>query len=274
MRLPGVDRPCAWLRIQRPDPPDAEFEPAAGGHARYHGRRHGGGADAGAAATWPAPPPPESAGGVAGARLLRERLLAKSGGRVGVTLGADADPGGLGRGGGDKRTGCAAAGRCRRRRCQARRCPHARPRCGNAIRLESVRRGISCPPALCRRMIRCHALARGMAQIAAALAAGHATCRPASGWPARSPPRVGIGKPVVGAATGWRRSGGPADGQTAALAAACALRTSRCARSLAAELTRPRRGGATCAWRYRGGPWEAAERIRFTAAAYPRESIV
>lgn len=32
----------------------------------------------------------ESAGGVAGASLLRERLVAKSGGRVGVTLGADA----------------------------------------------------------------------------------------------------------------------------------------------------------------------------------------
>jgi maleate isomerase len=32
----------------------------------------------------------ESAGGVAGAKLLRERLLAKSDGRVGVTLGADA----------------------------------------------------------------------------------------------------------------------------------------------------------------------------------------
>ena len=31
----------------------------------------------------------ESAGGVAGAKLLRERLLAKSGGPVGVTLGAD-----------------------------------------------------------------------------------------------------------------------------------------------------------------------------------------
>ncbi len=32
----------------------------------------------------------ESAGGVSGAKLLREKLLAKSGGRVGVTLGADA----------------------------------------------------------------------------------------------------------------------------------------------------------------------------------------
>ena len=32
----------------------------------------------------------ESAGGVVGARLLRERLLARSNGRVGVTLGADA----------------------------------------------------------------------------------------------------------------------------------------------------------------------------------------
>jgi maleate isomerase len=32
----------------------------------------------------------ESAGGVEGARILRERLLAKSSGRVGVTLGADA----------------------------------------------------------------------------------------------------------------------------------------------------------------------------------------
>lgn len=32
----------------------------------------------------------ESAGGVAGARVLREKLIAKSGGRVGVTLGADA----------------------------------------------------------------------------------------------------------------------------------------------------------------------------------------
>jgi maleate isomerase len=32
----------------------------------------------------------ESAGGVAGAALLRERLLAKSGGRIGVTLGAEA----------------------------------------------------------------------------------------------------------------------------------------------------------------------------------------
>ena len=32
----------------------------------------------------------ESAGGLAGAKLLRDKLLSKSGGRVGVTLGADA----------------------------------------------------------------------------------------------------------------------------------------------------------------------------------------
>src|SRR3712207_8999612 len=37
----------------------------------------------------------ESAGGVAGAKVLRERLLAKSGGRVGVTLGGDAIVAGL-----------------------------------------------------------------------------------------------------------------------------------------------------------------------------------
>jgi maleate isomerase len=47
----------------------------------------------------------ESAGGVAGARLLRERLLAKSGGRVGVTLGADAILAALHRYGGIKRIG-------------------------------------------------------------------------------------------------------------------------------------------------------------------------
>jgi maleate isomerase len=47
----------------------------------------------------------ESAGGVAGARLLRERLLAMSGGRVGVTLGADAILAALHRYGGIKRIG-------------------------------------------------------------------------------------------------------------------------------------------------------------------------
>lgn len=45
----------------------------------------------------------EAAGGAAGARLLRERLLAKSGGRVGVTLGADAIQAALHRYGGIKR---------------------------------------------------------------------------------------------------------------------------------------------------------------------------
>ncbi len=47
----------------------------------------------------------ESAGGVAGAKLLRERLLAKSGGRVGVTLGADAILAALRRYGGIGRIG-------------------------------------------------------------------------------------------------------------------------------------------------------------------------
>ncbi len=47
----------------------------------------------------------ESAGGVAGAKLLRERLLAKSGGRVGVTLGADAIIAALRRYGGIGRIG-------------------------------------------------------------------------------------------------------------------------------------------------------------------------
>jgi maleate isomerase len=47
----------------------------------------------------------ESAGGVAGAKLLRERLLAKSGGRVGVTLGADAILAALRRYGGIGRVG-------------------------------------------------------------------------------------------------------------------------------------------------------------------------
>jgi maleate isomerase len=47
----------------------------------------------------------ESAGGVAGARALRERLLAKSGGRVGVTLGADAILAALARYGGIARIG-------------------------------------------------------------------------------------------------------------------------------------------------------------------------
>jgi maleate isomerase len=47
----------------------------------------------------------ESAGGVAGAKLLRERLLAKSGGRVGVTLGADAILAALHRYGGLQRIG-------------------------------------------------------------------------------------------------------------------------------------------------------------------------
>ena len=47
----------------------------------------------------------ESAGGVAGAKLLRERLLAKSDGRVGVTLGADAILAALHRYGGIGRIG-------------------------------------------------------------------------------------------------------------------------------------------------------------------------
>jgi maleate isomerase len=47
----------------------------------------------------------ESAGGVAGAKLLRERLLAKSGGRVGATLGADAILAALRRYGGIGRIG-------------------------------------------------------------------------------------------------------------------------------------------------------------------------
>ncbi len=47
----------------------------------------------------------ESAGGVAGAKLLRERLLAKSGGRVAVTLGADAILAALHRYGGIGRIG-------------------------------------------------------------------------------------------------------------------------------------------------------------------------
>jgi maleate isomerase len=47
----------------------------------------------------------ESAGGVAGARVLRERLLAKSGGRVGVTLGADAIQAALHRYGSIRRIG-------------------------------------------------------------------------------------------------------------------------------------------------------------------------
>ena len=47
----------------------------------------------------------ESAGGVAGARLLRERLLAKSDGRVAVTLGADAILAALRRYGGIARIG-------------------------------------------------------------------------------------------------------------------------------------------------------------------------
>ena len=47
----------------------------------------------------------ESAGGVAGAKLLRERLLAKSGGQVGVTLGADAILAALRRYGGIGRIG-------------------------------------------------------------------------------------------------------------------------------------------------------------------------
>jgi maleate isomerase len=47
----------------------------------------------------------ESAGGVAGARVLRERLLAKSGGRMGVTLGADAIQAALHRYGGIKQIG-------------------------------------------------------------------------------------------------------------------------------------------------------------------------
>ena len=47
----------------------------------------------------------ESAGGVAGAKLLRERLLAKSDGRVGVTLGADAIPAALHHYGGIERIG-------------------------------------------------------------------------------------------------------------------------------------------------------------------------
>lgn len=45
----------------------------------------------------------ESAGGVVGAKLLRERLLAKSDGRVGVTLGADAILAALHRYGGIRR---------------------------------------------------------------------------------------------------------------------------------------------------------------------------
>ena len=47
----------------------------------------------------------ESAGGVAGAQVLRERLLAKSGGRIGVTLGADAILAALNRYGGIRRIG-------------------------------------------------------------------------------------------------------------------------------------------------------------------------
>src|SRR4051794_11534581 len=47
----------------------------------------------------------ESAGGVAGAKLLRERLEAKSGGRVGVTLGADAILAALARYGGVRQIG-------------------------------------------------------------------------------------------------------------------------------------------------------------------------
>ena len=47
----------------------------------------------------------ESAGGVAGARVLRDRLLAKSDGRIGVTLGADAILAALGRYGGIQRIG-------------------------------------------------------------------------------------------------------------------------------------------------------------------------
>jgi maleate isomerase len=47
----------------------------------------------------------ESAGGVAGAKLLREELLAKTGGQVGVTLGADAILAGLHRYGGIDRIG-------------------------------------------------------------------------------------------------------------------------------------------------------------------------
>jgi len=47
----------------------------------------------------------ESAGGVTGAKLLRERLLAKSGGHVGVTLGADAILAALHRYGGIQRIG-------------------------------------------------------------------------------------------------------------------------------------------------------------------------
>ena len=47
----------------------------------------------------------ESAGGVAGARVLRDRLLAKSDGRIGVTLGADAILAALGRYGGIRRIG-------------------------------------------------------------------------------------------------------------------------------------------------------------------------
>src|SRR3954449_9830547 len=47
----------------------------------------------------------ESAGGVAGAKLLRQRLLAKSDGRVGVTLGADAILAALHRYGGIRRIG-------------------------------------------------------------------------------------------------------------------------------------------------------------------------
>ncbi|MFC7474305.1 2'-5' RNA ligase family protein [Dankookia sp. GCM10030260] len=46
--------------------------------------------------------------------------------------------------------------------------------------------------------------------------------------------------------------------------------------SLDALLPAPREAQAEALllWRYRGGPWEALERIPFTAEAYPRASIV
>ncbi len=37
---------------------------------------------------------------------------------------------------------------------------------------------------------------------------------------------------------------------------------------------REARAEALLLWRYRGGPWEALERIPFTAGAYPREAVL
>ena len=46
--------------------------------------------------------------------------------------------------------------------------------------------------------------------------------------------------------------------------------------ALGATLTAPQEAQAEALllWRYRGGPWEAVERIPFTAEAYPREVMV